>query len=127
MSDVMKTYRKPDGYTIQATPKAFQLFYKKQGFVPVEDKENTGSGELPVKAEADRQEEPKGNTEENISAEALEENISAEALEENTSVEPPEEKSGGSEEVKPSTNRRRTAKRDSAEKDTDSVSEQPAG
>lgn len=118
MNNMMKTYRKPDGYTIQATPKAFQLFYKKLGFVPVEDEENTGSGELPVKAEADRQEEPKGNTEENISAEALEEN---------TSVEPPEEKSGESEEVKPSTNRRRTAKRNSAEKDTDSVSEQPAG
>lgn len=33
----LKTYRRPDGYTIKATPKAYNLFYKKQGFVEVKE------------------------------------------------------------------------------------------
>ena len=35
----LKTYRRPDGYTIKATPKAYNLFYKKQGFVEVKESE----------------------------------------------------------------------------------------
>ena len=120
MSDMMKTYRKPDGYTIQATPKAFQLFYKKQGFVPVEDEENTGSGELPVKAEADRQEEQ----DENSSAEVSEESTSAETPEANDrepEAETPEANDKEPKEAKPSTKRKKE------EKKADSASEQPAG
>ncbi len=35
----LKTYRRPDGYTIKATPKAYNLFYKKQGFQEVNENE----------------------------------------------------------------------------------------
>lgn len=35
----LKTYRKPDGYTIKATPKAYNLFYEKQGFKEVTEAE----------------------------------------------------------------------------------------
>lgn len=35
----LRTYRKPDGYTIKATPKAYNLFYKKQGFKEVTEAE----------------------------------------------------------------------------------------
>ena len=35
----LKTYRRSDGYTIKATPKAYNLFYKKQGFVEVKESE----------------------------------------------------------------------------------------
>lgn len=35
----LKTYRRPDGYTIKATPKAYNLLYKKQGFVEVKESE----------------------------------------------------------------------------------------
>lgn len=37
MADILKKYRNKSGYTIRATEKAYNLFYKKQGFVPVED------------------------------------------------------------------------------------------
>lgn len=32
----MNTYQNSNGYKIQATEKAYNLFYKKQGFIPVE-------------------------------------------------------------------------------------------
>lgn len=35
----LKTYKRPDGYTIKATPKAYNLFYKKQGFKEVTEAE----------------------------------------------------------------------------------------
>lgn len=35
----LKKYRRPDGYTIKATPKAYNLFYKKQGFKEVTEAE----------------------------------------------------------------------------------------
>lgn len=38
----LKRYRRPDGYTIKATPKAYNLFYKKQGFVEVKEGEQVG-------------------------------------------------------------------------------------
>lgn len=37
MADVLNKYRNRSGYTIKATLKAYNLFYKKQGFVPVEE------------------------------------------------------------------------------------------
>lgn len=36
MVNVLKTYKNKEGYTIQATEKAYNLFYKKLGFT--EDK-----------------------------------------------------------------------------------------
>lgn len=40
MNSKLKTYRNPkDGYTIKATEKAYNLFYKKQGFVEVKKEE----------------------------------------------------------------------------------------
>lgn len=37
MAENLKKYKNKSGYTIQATEKAYNLFYKKQGFAPVED------------------------------------------------------------------------------------------
>lgn len=46
----VKTYVKPDGYTIKATPKAYNLFYKKQGFKEMtENNQEKDISELGVK------------------------------------------------------------------------------
>ena len=44
--DNLKTYRNKSGYIIKATEKAYNLFYKKQGFIPVENPVSNTSDEL---------------------------------------------------------------------------------
>lgn len=43
----LNTYRNKDGYVIKATRKAYNLFYKKQGFVPVTEQNADESKALP--------------------------------------------------------------------------------
>ncbi|MCM1104929.1 MAG: hypothetical protein NC409_12585 [Clostridium sp.] len=56
----MKTYVRPeDGYRIKVTEKAYNLFYRKQGFLPDEGVPEQG-GEPAPKAEPDGTEEQGG-------------------------------------------------------------------
>lgn len=68
----LKTYRRKDGYTIKATEKAYNLFYKKQGFVEV--KESKVDKKKIVSAEADT-ETPAEVSEEDTGEKAADESV----------------------------------------------------